>query len=148
MPRTSAVLRVVTAVPSIVRSYASKAGATVTLRGSDALKFVRYRDSELLDSNLVRMANHRLYLEGFSESARTALSDDPDLAVHAFKAVEPFLCTDLSVENISDIVGYFDTYTLMPTVTPEGEYTDGAEWAEYYVDEASLWECVRTAFCS
>ena len=122
-------------------------GARITLRGSDSLRFVRYRDTEQLDSNLLRMANHRIYLEAFAESARSALEENGDLAVDAFKAVNPFLCTDLSVENISDITEYLCTYELKSTVTPEGEYVMGKDFAEYYVSGDSLWECVQDTFC-
>ena len=132
-------------LPSLGPEYLR--GALVTLKGSAALRFVRYRDIELVDSNLPRMSRHRQYMEAFTQAAREALSKDEDLAVKAFRAAEPFLCTDLSVDNISDMVAQLDAYEIMPTVTPEGEYTMGFEFAEYYVDETSLWECVRQTFC-
>ncbi len=122
-------------------------GAEVLLKGQSALRFVRYRDIDVLDSNVARMGRHRQYLEGFSEAAKAALAENGDLAVDAFRAAEPFLCTDLSVENISDITRWMQEYRLMSTLTPEGEYVMGEEFAEFYVDEGSLWDCVRTAYC-
>ena len=133
-------------VPALGPEYVR--GATLTLKGRDALRFVRYRDIELLDSNLARMARHRQYMTGFVDAARRAMAEDQDLAVKAFRAAEPFLCTDLSAENVSSLVSELAEYELLPAVTPEGEYVMGEEYAEFYVDEASLWECVRSVFCS
>ena len=132
-------------IPALGPQYVR--GAEVTLKGKEALRFVRYRDTELLDSNLTRMAHHRLYLEAFTKASRTALEENEDLVTQAFKTLEPFLCTDLSLENISDIVRYIDEYELLPAVTPDGKYVMGLEYAEFLVEEDSLWECVRTVFC-
>ena len=132
-------------VPALGPEYVR--GAEITLRGSAALRFVRWRDTALLDSNVTRMAHHRLYLEAFTKAARSALAENGELAVNAFRAAEPFLCTDLSVENISDLVGYLNDYELLPTVTPAGEYAEGEEFAEYYPDETALWDDVRRTFC-
>ena len=122
-------------------------GATVTLKGRDALRFVRFRDTSLVDSNAARMSRHRQYLEGFTDSARRALGEDPDLAVKAFKSTEAFLCTDLTVEDISSMVEELGEYRILPTVTPVGEYVMGEEFAEYYIDEDTLWDCVCKTFC-
>ena len=65
----------------------------------------------------------------------------------AFKTLEPFLCTDLSIENISDIARWVEEYEMLPAVTPDGEYVMGEEFAEFLVDEDSLRECVRKVFC-
>ena len=132
-------------IPALGPEYVR--GASVTLKGEQALRFVRYRDIELLDSNLSRMSRHRLYLEAFTDAARTALSQNEDLFVDAFKAAEPFLCTDLSVEQLSDMVEDLNEYTILPTVTPTGSYVMGDEFAEYYVDDDSLRDCVLNTFC-
>ena len=138
-------VRLTESIPALGPAYVR--GASITLKGSAALKFVRYRDLSQVDSNLLRMENHRIYLEAFEEAARAALEENEDFAVNAFKTVQPFLCTDLSVENISDITEYMRTYELKPTVTPDGEYVMGEMYAEYYVSSDSLWECVRDTFC-
>ena len=133
-------------IPALGPEYVR--GASVVLRGDEALRFVRYRDTELLDSNLARMAHHRLYMEAFTDAARTALSKNEDLFLDAFKAAEPFLCTDLTVEQISDMVEDLNGYTVLPTVTPEGLYIMGDQFAEYYLDDDALQQCVIDTFCT
>ena len=132
-------------VPALGPEYVR--GAMITLKGKAALRFVRYRDMAVLDGNLARMAHHRLYLESFTEAARAAAAKDPDLATKGFKAVEKFLCTDLSVEQVSDMINEMIDYEIMPTVCPTGVYTEGEPFREFHMDDASLWECVSKAFC-
>ena len=107
----------------------------------------------MTESNATRMAHQRLYLAGFTDAARAAAAKNQDLAVDAFKAIDRFLCTNLTVNNISEIVNDLCEYEILPVVTPEGTYTqsdlfvEGLEHAEFHPDEASLWDCVRSVFC-
>lgn len=138
-------------IPSLGEDFVK--GATVTLRGKKALQFVRQRDTDLLESNVTRMAHQRLYLAAFTEAARAEAAKNQDLAVDAFKAINPFLCTNLTVNNISEMIEDLTEYEILPVVTPDGTYTsydrfdEGIEHAEFTPDEASLWECVYSAFC-
>lgn len=133
-------------IPALGPEYVR--GASIELKGDQALRFVRYRDTGLLASNISRMAHHRLYMEAFTDAARTALSKNEDLFLDAFKAAEPFLCTDLTVEQISDMVEDLNGYTVLPTVTPGGSYIMGEQFAEYYLDDDSLRKCVIDTFCT
>ena len=138
-------------IPSLGEAYVK--GATVTLRGNDALRFVRQRDTAVLESNATRMAHQRLYLAGFTDAARAAAARNTDLAVDAFRAIDRFLCTDMTVNNISEIVNNLVEYEILPVVTPSGTYSqtdryvEGLYHAEFQVDEKSLWDCVRSVFC-
>ncbi len=131
-------------LPALGDKYVS--GATITLRGSDALRFVRYRDTEELDSNIGRMGRHRQYLAAFLDAARISATADEELALRGFRLVEPFLCTDQTAEELTTITDRMLNYKLCPVVAPDGQYVMGEQFAEYYVDESSLWECVRTVF--
>lgn len=122
-------------------------GASITLRGTSALRFVRYRDTDLLDDNLRRMSHHRLYLTAFTDAARATAAKDSEFVTRVFKAVEKFICTNLSMEQVSDMLNNLNEYEILPAVVPDGEYVMGKEFAEYIVDEMSLWDCVRMVFC-
>lgn len=133
-------------IPVLGKSF--KKGETVTLRGEQALRFVRYRDTSLLDDNLRRMARHRQYITAFTEQARDLAAKDPDFTMRAFRAVEKFLCTDLTVDNISKMLENLNEYEVLPAVTPDGVYQEGEPFPEYIVDDHSLWECVHSVFCA
>ncbi|MBQ8075193.1 MAG: LCP family protein [Oscillospiraceae bacterium] len=138
-------------IPSLGKEFVE--GATVTLKGNKALQFVRQRDTSVLASNATRMSHQRLYLAGFTEAARAAAAKNQNLAVDAFKDIDRFLCTNLTVNNISEIVEDLCEYTILPVITPDGTYTrndrfvEGLYHAEFTVDDASLWQCVYDAFC-
>lgn len=132
-------------LPALGEEYAS--GARVTLRGKDALRFVRQRDVLIDDSNITRMKNQRLYLAGFTEAAREAAGKNPDLAADAFRAVEKHICTNMTVNDISEFADRLVSYTVAPVISPAGEVKLGTEFAEFYADEADLQECVREGFC-
>lgn len=131
-------------IPSMGKEYVK--GATVTLKGRNALNFVRTREKNL-DSNVVRMSHQRLYLTGFTKSARTAVTKNQDLVVDALKAVDPFLTTNLSVNQISEMITDLTDYEILPVITPKGELKMGEQFAEFWPDEASVWDCVHTSFC-
>ena len=138
-------------IPSLGKEFVK--GNTVRLKGNKALQFVRQRDTAVLESNAVRMAHQRLYLAAFTEAARVAAAKNQDLAIDAFKAINPFLCTNMTVNNISEMVEDLCNYEILPVVTPDGTYTsndrfdEGKEHAEFMPDKASLWQCVYSTFC-
>ena len=135
-------------IPALGKAYVK--GAQIKLMGKDALRFVRYRDTSLMDSNLSRMSNQRLYMNSFTSAAREAAGKDPDLAAKAFKLVTPFIHTDLTVNHVQRIVNDLLAYELRPFVTPDGEYNlkEGEHFPGFYVDEDSLWACVKATFCA
>ena len=123
------------------------AGAEITLKGSAALNFVRYRNTALLDSNLPRMSRQRLYLEAFLPVARDSVEKNQDLVTQAFKVLDPYLCMDMTVNDISDMVEKLCEYEILPVITADGQYRMGEKYAEFYVDNDSLYECTVQAFC-
>ena len=135
-------------VPPLGEDYVK--GATVKLRGRDALTFVRYRNTKYMNSNQGRMANHRLYIDAFTVSARAAVEKNPDLVVDAFKLVDRFLCTDLTVDHIQRMADQLLSYEFLPFVTPGGVYDfpEGESFPGFYADEESLWSCVKSTFCA
>ena len=133
-------------IPALGDEYVK--GAKITLHGKDALRFVRWRDLDLVDSNWNRMSRHRQYIAAFTEAAKAAMEKNPDLSSEAFRALKPYLTTDLSAEQVTDMVNYLLQYEIRPVVTPEGQYMMGEEYAEFYVNDASLWQCVKETFCS
>ena len=138
-------------IPSLREEFVK--GATVTLRGSKALQFVRQRDTDVLEFNVTRMAHQRLYLAAFTEAARAAAAKNQDLVADAFKAINPFLCTDMTVNTISLMVEDLTEYKILPVATPDGTYSSNGRYvkglfhAEFTVDDVSLWQCVYSAFC-
>ena len=131
-------------IPGLGEKYVK--GASITLKGAEALRFVRYREKSG-GSNYFRMQRHRLYLAAFLEAARAAAAKNQDLVVDAFKAVDSFICTDMTVNSLSEMVGQLCEYEMLDVVTPSGIIEPGEKNYEFHPHEDSLWNCVYTAYC-
>ena len=131
-------------IPDLGLEYVK--GADITLKGADALRFIRYREHRG-GSNYFRMQRHRLYLAAFLEAARAAVEKNQDLVLDAFKMVDPFICTDMTVNSLSEMVDQLREYEMLDVVTPSGSIEPGEEIYEFYPHEDSLWNCVYTAYC-
>jgi len=133
-------------VPSLGPDYVK--GNTITLRGNEALRFVRARDVSVIDSNVSRMGHQRLYMNAFINQAGAKLKQDQDFILRAYDKVERFLITDLTVETVSELINDFYEYEVLPIQTYSGTYSwSEVETAQFEPDAESLWTCVRNTFC-
>ena len=131
-------------IPDLGAEYVK--GAEITLKGTKALRFIRYRE-HIGGSNYLRMQRHRLYLAAFLNAARAAVAENQDLVLDAFKKVDSFICTDMTVNSLSEMVDQLCEYEMLDVVTPSGDIVPGEENYEFYPHEDSLWNCVYTAYC-
>lgn len=134
-------------IPALGEKYVK--GATIKLKGEEALRFVRTRVHDRLDANVTRMSHQRLYMNAFAAQAKTKIEKNPEFVVDAFDKVERFLNTDLSAEMVSHLVDDYYDYSVLPMITATGTYTQAEDHtAQFHPDEDSLWNCVHTAFCA
>ena len=68
-------------------------------------------------------------------------------ALKLVEKVGEHLQTDLTAQQLSELVQTLDQSRISPIRTAEGELIPGAEFYEFFVDEASLWEIVKQAYC-
>lgn len=122
-------------------------GATVHLTGEQAEKFVRVRRAMEDDTNTARMSRHRIYLESFRKQAQKAFNSDSEFALKMVEKVGEHIQTDLTAQQLSDLVESLDRSQISTIRTADGELIAGAEYYEFFVDEASLWEIVQRAYC-
>ena len=133
-------------VPSLGPDYVK--GNTITLKGNEALRFVRARDVSVIDSNVSRMGHQRLYMNAFINQAGAKLKQDQDFILRAYDKVERFLITDLTVETVSELINDFYEYEVFPVQTYTGNYSwSEVETAQFEPDTESLWACVQNTFC-
>ena len=123
------------------------AGATVHLNGEQAETFVRARKILDDDSNIARMSRQRIYLDSFRNQARKALNTDSEFVLKLVEKMGEQIQTDLTAQQLSDLVESLDRSEISPIRTPEGELIAGARYYEFYAQEDSLWEIVKQAYC-
>ena len=122
-------------------------GATVLLKGKQAEKFVRSRMVLEDDTNLARMRRQRVYLDGFQKSAKAVINSDSEFLMNVLEQLGNYLQTNLTGDQLLDVLERMDTYKVAPIRVPEGTLETGGEYYEFYVDETSLWEHVKAVYC-
>ena len=122
-------------------------GATVWLDGGQAEKFVRARMGLENDTNLARMKRQRQYLASFQKRAREAFNSDSEFMVKLLEKLSEFLQSDLTAQQLSDLLTRLDTCEISPIRCAEGELKTGERYYEFYPEEGSLWAMVKQAYC-
>lgn len=122
-------------------------GATVRLTGAQAEAFVRVRSALADDTNLSRMRRQREYLDSFRQRAKEALHSDSQFALELLDTLGAYMQTNLTGQQLTDLIEKLDTYQISPIRHPEGELTAGEQYYEFYADQDSLWEIVKASFC-
>lgn len=123
-------------------------GTTVYLTGDQAEKFVRARRILEDDTNSARMSRHRIYLESFQKQAQKAFDSESEFAMKLVEKLGEYMQTDLTAQQLSDLMQSLDQSRILPIHTAEGELIVGTQqYYEFFVDEGSLWEIVKQTYC-
>lgn len=123
-----------------------KEGATVTLKGEQALIYIRARQGLADSTNLERMKRQRQYVTAFLEQARMAITEDRVLASDMLFSVSDYLVSDLTAEKLLSLADVLHSYSFAGITAIEGEARKGEQFMEFYADEAALKKLVLETF--
>lgn len=123
------------------------AGTTVHLNGDQAEKFVRARMSMEDDTNLARMFRQQIYLNSFRQQAQKALNSESEFVMKLVGKMGEYMQSDMTAQQLSDLVESLDQTQISRIRVADGELIAGTEHYEFFVDEDSLWEIVKHAYC-
>lgn len=111
---------------------------TVTLRGQQAINFVRTRKDLGDQLNMSRLERHKAYMNGFlnalKDTRQNALSD----IVTAYREAAPYIVTNCSTNTVTMLMEQFSDYALGEIYAPSGENILGQEYYEYHADEKDV----------
>ena len=102
--------------------------------------------SSLADALAVVQKGTPVVVDGHIVTGEAAGSAFP-FALKLVEKLSDYLQSDLTAQQLSDLAQRLDKSTVSPIRTADGQLVEGEEHYEFYVDEASLWELVRTAYC-
>ena len=122
-------------------------GTTVHLTGDQAEKFVRARMILDNDTNVARQSRQRIYLDSFRKQAQKAFNSESDFAMKLVEKMGDYIQTDMTAQQLSNLVETLDKSMISPIRTADGELIEGTQYYEFFVDEDSLWEIVKKAYC-
>lgn len=121
-------------------------GETVTLMGQQALTYVRTRQGLEDSSNLHRMERQHQYLNALQTQMSACADQDAGFILETLLAVNEYLVSDCTVEQLSDLAETVKDYGVSTYLTLDGEAVRGEEYMEFYVDEQALQSLVLDVF--
>lgn len=127
--------------PSLVQ------GQEITLKGEQALHFVRGRTNVADGTNLNRMARQRQYMMGLYEKIMAAAAQNEAFPEKLVKKLADAFDTDLSVYQLDSLFDTLLECKMGEILTIEGENVRG-EFMEFYADPDSVAQAVQTLFGS
>lgn len=125
-----------------------KQGETITLKGGEALIFVRSRMDVGNGTNEERMARQKQYMLSFVSSAKAAMKKDLTFPIKLFNGISEYLVTDISLNEIT----YLATQALESEFTSDsmlniqGTSQMGERYMEFYVDDEALYDLIIDVF--
>lgn len=125
--------------PSLVQ------GQEITLKGEQALHFVRGRMGVADGTNLNRMARQRQYMMGLFGKVMEKASEDERFPENLVKKLGDAFDTDLSLNQLQELFEVLKGCTMDDILTIEGETVKG-EFMEFYADPDSVKKAVEQLF--
>ena len=120
--------------PSLVQ------GETVTLKGQQALNYIRARSGVADSTNLSRMERQRDYLSALYAELKRQTESDRRIPADIVLTLSKHMVSDCTVSQLSDIAESISDYSLDGVEDTKGEAVHGEVFMEYYVDETALTE--------
>ncbi|WP_419169397.1 LCP family protein [Negativibacillus massiliensis] len=120
-------------------------GETITLKGEQALHYVRVRGGLEDSSNLNRMKRQQQYLESMAEQIGK-LDEDFSVSPQQISTISKYIISDCSIDTLSRMAEQFVDYPLQEMQDIQGEAIVGEEYMEFYADEAALQEQILDLF--
>ena len=114
----------------------------LTLKGDQAVSFVRTRAGVGDQLNTSRMERQKEYLNGFAKAFRAAQERDPGFLADAYEAASPYIVTDCSVNAISGMIERYADFEVEEIISPAGRSVLGEQYYEFYLDEEKLDELI------
>ncbi len=127
--------------PALGEGYVK--GTEVTLKGDQALTYVRFRNNEAEKSNLERMERQRQYISAVFEQYTEF---DTENALDTMLKINDYLVSDCTANQLSALLDRLHDYEYAGTAPLAGEAVMGDEFVEFYVDEDALRQLVVDTF--
>lgn len=116
-------------------------GQTVRLKGEQAERFVRFRDTERDNSAISRMEQQKLYISGFFQAVKEKNRTESNITEHLFEMSQDYMVTDMAKDEylklaINALEGEGLTSASFKMAPGTGTATE--TYDEYYVDQEDL----------
>ena len=123
-------------------------GSSVTLRGEEAVRYVRWRDRTTVHTNELRMSRQKQYLKAFMRQTVDQVRADITLPLTLYSIAAGYMTTDITPSQVT----YLSSKVLEYGIDEEamfsipGQSVDGEEHVEFYTDDKGLYEIILNTF--
>ena len=121
-------------------------GQKVTLRGQQALTYVRSRRGMEEQTNTNRMARQRQYLDALRLKLTDKIRGDGGFSLETALNLSAYMTSDCSVNRLADIADRVAEYGFSDILTIAGESVQGEEFMEFYADDEALQSMILDLF--
>ena len=129
---------------------AYKKGATVVMTGIKAEKFLRYRDTTVVGSNMQRINRQKDYIKGLLSTIQQRFKENPTSALGIIGSIKNNMASNISTSEVSYLGSLFASgsykmqeYKILPG-TYQGPTT--TEFDEYILDKEKVYEMILEVF--
>jgi LCP family protein required for cell wall assembly len=121
-------------------------GQNVTLRGEQALTYIRSRHGLEDSTNINRMNRQQQYIKALYEGLLASMRQDEQFVFNTVLQVEEYIVSDRTPTQLQDMAQKFREYEFTGIQSLEGESKKGEEYMEFHVDEATTKKLVAEMF--
>ncbi len=120
-------------------------GSEISLKGDDALDFVRARMSVSDGTNIKRMERQKQFISSLMELFNDA-DDAEEFVLGCMHSMQKYTLTNIESKDITNLIDSFDEYEFDGLVSPEGEATVERDHVRFDIDEDSFKDFVLDLF--
>ena len=123
--------------------------AKVTLTGNQALRYIRWRNKMVTETNELRMARQKQYFYAFMNRTIEATRADLTLPLGLYNNAKPYMTTDITPSRVTYLTSKVLEYGVKGDAihSVAGSSTDGASGlVEFHADDVKLYEMILNTF--
>lgn len=121
-------------------------GKNVTLKGSQALVYVRTRYGLEDSSNSTRMKRQQQYINALHDKFYDCMENDEEFIIEATLKLSDHIVSDRSVTQLQELSRKFSEYEFLGIEQPEGRFDIVNDLVEFYPDKKSIERIVIEKF--
>ena len=123
-------------------------GEPTVLFGSNALKYVQWRDTSVLTSSLDRQARQSQFVETFCKQALSSAQGNVGTLVNLYTTASNYAVTNLGLNEFSYLASSVlaTGITSVDMTTLQGAMQQGDKFAEFYLDKTNVYETVLNVY--
>ena len=123
-------------------------GEPIVLFGSNALKYVQWRDTSVLTSSLDRQTRQSQFVETFCKQALSSAQGNVGTLVNLYTTASNYAVTNLGLNEFSYLASSVlaTGITSVDMTTLQGTMQQGDKFAEFYLDKTNVYETVLNVY--